>query len=141
MWSNLEKTADLVTSLVTFTEEILNARLHFLCNVDANLLERSCEGRCLNNGTCTFTSNGTKCNCPFGFYGERCENNGRWLVSVFLLIRPPYKTDSLYWCWMRIILCASLYNHGLFSYFLLMFNFYNPWKHQKTRCIPIQMEH
>ena len=29
MWRNLQKTAD----LVTFTEEILNGKLHFLCRV------------------------------------------------------------------------------------------------------------
>ena len=33
MWPNLQKTAD----LVTFTEEILNAKLHFLCNANTTL--------------------------------------------------------------------------------------------------------
>ena len=33
MWPNLQETAD----LVTFTEEILNAKLHFLCNANTTL--------------------------------------------------------------------------------------------------------
>ena len=32
MWPNLQETAD----LVTFTEEILNGKLHFLCSVSQN---------------------------------------------------------------------------------------------------------
>ena len=31
MWPNAQETAD----LVTFTEEILNGKLHFLCSVDS----------------------------------------------------------------------------------------------------------
>lgn len=45
-------------------------------DLDANLLERTCEGICLNGGSCMLTNNGTKCLCPTGSYGARCENNG-----------------------------------------------------------------
>ena len=48
-------------------------------NLDANLLTRSCEGQCLNGGSCTLTSNGTKCSCKLGFFGDRCENDGIYL--------------------------------------------------------------
>ena len=37
MWPNLQETAD----LVTFTEEILNGKLHFLCIVISNMLHFS----------------------------------------------------------------------------------------------------
>ena len=53
-------------------------------NLDANLLMRSCEGQCLNGGSCTLTSNGTKCSCMLGFFGDRCENDGIYLC--FFLI-------------------------------------------------------
>ena len=36
MWSNPQKTED----LVTFTEEILNGKLHFMCSEQANHLTR-----------------------------------------------------------------------------------------------------
>ena len=44
--------------------------------LDANLLKRSCEGFCLNGGTCMLTSKGTSCSCILGFFGDRCENDG-----------------------------------------------------------------
>ena len=61
-----------------------NVNLVFILNVflDANLLERSCEELCLNGGSCIPTSNGTKCLCPFGFFGDRCQNNGTYLYLL-----------------------------------------------------------
>ena len=38
MWPNPQETAD----LVTFTEKILNGKLHFLCSVHSPKLELNC---------------------------------------------------------------------------------------------------
>ena len=54
-------------------------------NLDANLLTRSCEGQCLNGGSCTLTSNGTKCSCNLGFFGDRCQNDGIYLCFLNML--------------------------------------------------------
>lgn len=52
-------------------------------DLDANLLRRTCGGLCLNGGSCTLTTNGTtKCLCPSGFFGDRCDNDGTHLYLL-----------------------------------------------------------
>ena len=51
MWPNPHETAD----LVTFTEEILNGKLHFLCNVEKRRRKPKNEKNPNNNNKYYFT--------------------------------------------------------------------------------------
>ena len=81
-------------------------------DLDSNLLKRSCEGQCLNGGRCTVTSNGTKCSCVKGFFGDRCENDGICLYLLIYLNKERYLVKPFFTGYlfdMRNSLCNIIY--------------------------------
>ena len=69
MWPNPQETAD----LVTFTEEILNGKLHFLCSIIA----RDVFGFLLNIYDEAFSLKGVNYFCKNVWKGSRCTSESK----------------------------------------------------------------
>ena len=92
MWPNPQFPAD----LVTFTEEILNGKLHFLCSVKFWFLKTSWKNPA---SIYLFKVNSGNANVPnmFNVNGLSNQNNINGLVLLSLLLTLN-RFDTLFWC-------------------------------------------
>ena len=50
------------------------------------ILERCASDTCQNGGTCLSLIEGTSCQCPGGFAGQRCETGKRRMCRSFVVV-------------------------------------------------------